>query len=75
MRRSIGFIVIALLAASAVETWALANPASVFCVQSGGKSEIRNGPRGQYGVCRLPSGRVVEEWSYYCRMKGKTGGR
>jgi putative hemolysin len=39
------------------------NPASVFCVQSGGKSEIRNGPRGQYGVCRLPDGRVVDEWA------------
>jgi uncharacterized protein len=51
---------------------ALANPASVFCVQSGGKSEIRTGPRGQYGVCRLPDGRVVEEWAYYRAMKGKS---
>ena len=48
---------------------ALANPASVFCSKTGGKSEIRTGPRGQYGVCRLPSGRVVEEWSYYRRMQ------
>ena len=52
--------------------FALANPASVFCVQSGGKSEIRTGPRGQYGVCRLPDGRVVEEWAYYRAMKGKS---
>jgi putative hemolysin len=29
----------------------------VFCAKSGGKSEIRKGPRGQYGVCRLPDGR------------------
>lgn len=50
---------------------ALANPASVFCVQSGGKSEIRTGRRGQYGVCRLPDGRVVEEWAYYRAMMGK----
>jgi uncharacterized protein len=75
MHRSIGFIVLVMLAASAQQAWALANPASVFCVKSGGKSEIRTGPRGQYGVCRLPDGRVVEEWSYYRRMKGKTGGR
>ena len=47
----------------------LANPASVFCVKSGGKSEIRNGPQGQYGVCRLPNGRVVEEWAYYRQMR------
>jgi uncharacterized protein len=76
MRRLIGFVVLAMLAtpthpALTQQAWALANPASVFCVKSGGKSEIRNGPRGQYGVCRLPNGRVVEEWSYYRRMKGK----
>jgi len=49
----------------------MANPASVFCAQSGGKSEIRKGPRGQYGVCRLPDGRVVDEWSYYRSMRGR----
>ena len=71
MHRSIAFVVAVLLVASAHQASALPNPASVFCVQSGGKSEIRNGPKGQYGVCRLPNGRVVEEWSYYRRMKGK----
>ena len=71
MWRSIGFVVLAMLAAG--PAWALANPASVFCVQSGGKSEIRKGARGQYGVCRLPDGRVVEEWAYYREMKGKAG--
>jgi uncharacterized protein len=73
MRRSIGFIVLAMLAIGPEKAWALANPASVFCVQSGGKSEIRNGARGQYGVCRLPDGRVVEEWAYFRAMKGKAG--
>ena len=71
MHRSIAFVIVALLVASAHQALALANPASVFCVKSGGKSEIRNGPKGQYGVCRLPNGRVVNEWSYYRRMKGK----
>jgi putative hemolysin len=74
MRRSIGFIFLALLAVGPERAWALANPASVFCVQSGGKSEIRKGPRGQYGVCRLPAGRVVEEWAYFRQMHGKAGG-
>ena len=74
MSRSIGFILLAALAIGVEHAWALANPASVFCVQSGGKSEIRNGARGQYGVCRLPDGRVVEEWAYYRKMKGKVRG-
>ena len=73
MRPSIGFICLAMLAIGPRSAWALANPASVFCVQSGGKSEIRNGARGQYGICRLPDGRVVEEWSFYREMKGKAG--
>lgn len=75
MLRLIGLIALAGLTASAPQAWALANPASVFCAKSGGKSEIRTGPRGQYGVCRLPNGRVVEEWSYFRKMNGKTGSR
>ena len=66
-------MVLALLAIGPDVAWALANPASAFCAQSGGKPEIRTGPRGQYGVCRLPHGRVVEEWNYYRRNKGKAG--
>jgi len=75
MRRSVGFIFVAMLVTSPQSAWALANTASVFCVQSGGKSEIRQGRRGQYGVCRLPDGRVVDEWAYFRAMRGKTGGR
>jgi putative hemolysin len=71
MRRSIAFIVVAMLVIGPPSAWALANPASVFCAKSGGKSEIRKGPRGQYGVCRLPDGRVVDEWAYFRAMKGK----
>jgi hypothetical protein len=73
MRRSIGFIFLVMLLIGPERAWALANPASVFCAQSGGKSEIRKGARGQYGVCRLPDGRVVDEWTYFRQMKGKTG--
>jgi uncharacterized protein len=72
MRWSIGLIFLATLVLGAQRVQALANPASVFCVQSGGKSEIRKGPRGQYGVCRLPDGRVVEEWAYFREMKAKS---
>jgi putative hemolysin len=54
--RSIGVILIAALTICLDGAWALANPASVFCVKSGGKSEIRKGPHGEYGICRLPNG-------------------
>src|SRR5215470_20196240 len=47
-------------------------PGSVFCAKSGGKSEIRKGPHGQYGVCRLPDGRVVDEWAYFRAMRGRS---
>jgi putative hemolysin len=72
MRRGIGFIIVAFLLAAPQNARALANPASVFCAKSGGKTEIRNGPRGQYGVCRLPDGRVVDEWEYFRAMRGKS---
>lgn len=43
----------------------MANPASAHCGALGGVSEIRNGPGGQYGVCKLPDGKVCEEWALY----------
>ena len=47
-------------------TVGLANPASVHCEQLGGKLEIRTGKDGgQYGLCKLPDGRVCEEWGLF----------
>ena len=44
----------------------VANPASEFCVKQGGKSEIKKDKDGgEYGVCHLPDGTVVEEWEYF----------
>jgi putative hemolysin len=71
MRRTLGLILIGMLLMGPQSAWALANPASVFCAKSGGKTEIRKGPRGQYGVCRLPDGRVVDEWAYFRTMRAK----
>jgi putative hemolysin len=48
--------------AGLTSAWALANPASVFCVQQGGT--LRPQPDGR-NDCRLPNGRVVEEWDYF----------
>lgn len=44
----------------------MANPASVFCEQQGGKSVIRKNQDGsEYGVCVFPNGKEVEEWEYF----------
>ena len=72
MWRASGLIFLAALLTKAESAWALANPASVFCAKSGGKSEIRKGPHGQYGVCRLPAGRVVDEWAHFRAMRGRS---
>jgi len=40
----------------------MANPASVFCKEQGGKLEIKHEKDGEVGYCHLPYGRVVEEW-------------
>jgi putative hemolysin len=44
----------------------LANPASVFCADQGGKSEIRTAEDGsKSGICILPDGTEVDEWAYF----------
>ncbi|GBR14661.1 hypothetical protein AA105894_1137 [Asaia spathodeae NBRC 105894] len=40
----------------------MANPASVYCKEQGGKLEIRHEKEGEVGYCHLPYGRIVEEW-------------
>ncbi|MGL4206281.1 MAG: putative hemolysin [Aeromonadaceae bacterium] len=43
----------------------MANPASVYCAELGGKSEPVTTQAGQSSNCHLPDGRVVEEWALY----------
>lgn len=43
----------------------MANPASRYCVEQGGRSEIRREPQGEAGYCHLPDGRVVDEWQFF----------
>jgi len=47
-------------------TAGIANPASVYCVENGGKSAIlTKGDGSQYGICIFPDGSQCEEWAYY----------
>jgi putative hemolysin len=44
----------------------MANPASVYCEENGGKLEIRaDASGGQAGVCVFPDGSECEEWAYF----------
>jgi uncharacterized protein len=41
------------------------NPASKFCIDQGGKLDIKNEANGQVGYCQLPDGKVIEEWEFF----------
>ena len=43
----------------------LANPASVFCAENGGKTSIRIENYGDVGFCLFPDGTECEEWAYF----------
>ncbi len=51
----------------------LANPASVYCQEQGGKLDIRTGADGgQVGMCIFPDGSECEEWAFFrkeCKPK------
>ncbi len=51
---------------------AIANPAAIFCVESGGRYEIRRSPAGdQAGFCLLPGGEEIDAWEYF---RARVGG-
>ena len=45
----------------------MANPASVHCVQAGGKLRLVQTSAGEQGICTLPDGTEVEEWTLFRR--------
>lgn len=50
----------------------MANPASVYCEQNGGKLEIRTAPDGgQKGYCKFNDGSECEEWAYFRKECGQ----
>ena len=54
----------------------LANPASTYCIEQGGRLEIQKDSEtgGEYGVCYLPDGRSQEEWSFFREHADSTFG-
>ncbi|WP_365962920.1 DUF333 domain-containing protein, partial [Mesorhizobium sp.] len=61
------FVVAAVSAgATAQKPVGRANPASVHCGDIGGRLVIRKDKAGnEYGFCRLPNGRLCEEWALF----------
>ncbi len=47
--------------------FAIANPASTYCIEQGYQLEIKTDPSsgGQYGVCIFPDGKECEEWKFF----------
>ncbi len=44
----------------------IANPASVYCQEHGGKLDIRtDASGGQVGICVFPDSSECEEWAYF----------
>lgn len=42
------------------------NPASQYCLEQGGKLNIvKDAQGGEVGMCALPNGTTVEEWSFF----------
>ncbi|MFP5258438.1 MAG: DUF333 domain-containing protein [Acidobacteriota bacterium] len=48
----------------------LANPASTFCVATGGELVIGDTPAGQTGTCVYAGSLAIEEWSLYRLFSG-----
>lgn len=44
--------------------FSMPNPASVYCVDHGGRLELMNEPSGVIGVCVFRDKSYCEEWSY-----------
>lgn len=46
-------------------TAGLSNPASVKCIEDGGRLEMDPHAGGQRGICLFPDGSVCDEWAYF----------
>ena|GEM_PF-1186918 len=43
----------------------MVNPASKYCIEHGGKLEIRTTEKGEAGYCIFPDGSECEEWAFF----------
>jgi putative hemolysin len=56
----------AILVAASAPALAMVNPASALCVEMGGELELTtDASGGAIGLCHLPDGRIIEEWTLF----------
>ena len=56
------------------ETVGMANPASLYCADKGGKSVVaKDSNGGEYAICHLPDGTQIEEWALFRRDHPQAG--
>ncbi|OPX64426.1 MULTISPECIES: DUF333 domain-containing protein [unclassified Methanoregula] len=61
-------------ATTAAPAIGMANPASVYCGEAGGKTEIKtDASGGQYGMCTFTNGTSCEEWALFRKEGCKSG--
>jgi putative hemolysin len=56
-----------------IENVGMANPASVFCKENGGQSQMQKDEKGEYANCIFPNGQKCEEWTLFrgeCAIDG-----
>lgn len=53
----------------------LANPASVFCEENGGKIRMENSAAGIRGICVFSDGEECNEWAFFRGECGKDGNK
>lgn len=56
----------------------IANPASIFCEENGGVSEIVETEDGEGGICNFEDGTYCEEWAFFrneCEPRGGSHGQ
>lgn len=64
-RRTVGDEVLVTVLTKISSGSQMANPASVYCVEQGGNSEIVTAADGsQFGNCVFPDGRTCDEWDF-----------
>jgi hypothetical protein len=61
-------LLVGLMMSSSVFAMPHGNPASIYCVNHGGKSVIVDGQ----GYCRIPNGSMCDEWAY---QRGECGSK
>ncbi len=71
MRRAAWLLPALALPLAPAPALAIANPAAVFCTESGGRYEMRQEAAGTRGVCILPEGEEVDAWEYFRRQQGE----